>query len=67
MLAILKAKKEEIGARWIVFDGIDVLLTLLRTRSRRCARSIASATGWRRTQMSAIITAKIDGETARAG
>jgi circadian clock protein KaiC len=29
MLAMLKAKKEEIGARWIVFDGIDVLLTLL--------------------------------------
>ena len=30
MLAILKAKKEEMGARWIVFDGIDVLLTLLQ-------------------------------------
>jgi len=28
LLAMLKAKKEEIGARWIVFDGIDVLLTL---------------------------------------
>src|SRR5882757_3142376 len=26
MLAILKAKQEEMGARWIVFDGIDVLL-----------------------------------------
>ena len=30
MLAMLKAKKKEIGARWIVFDGIDVLLTLLQ-------------------------------------
>ena len=30
MLAMLKAKKEEIGAKWIVFDGIDVLLTLLQ-------------------------------------
>ncbi|MHB8624303.1 MAG: ATPase domain-containing protein, partial [Sulfuricaulis sp.] len=26
MLAMLKAKKQEMGARWIVFDGIDVLL-----------------------------------------
>jgi circadian clock protein KaiC len=30
LLAMLKDKKEEIGARWIVFDGIDVLLTLLQ-------------------------------------
>ena len=30
MLAMLKAKKKEIGAQWIVFDGIDVLLTLLQ-------------------------------------
>ena len=30
MLAMLTAKKQEIGARWIVFDGIDVLLTLLQ-------------------------------------
>ena len=30
MLAMLEAKKEEIGAQWIVFDGIDVLLTLLQ-------------------------------------
>src|SRR6266404_2638196 len=26
MLAILQAKKQEVGAGWIVFDGIDVLL-----------------------------------------
>ena len=30
MLAILKAKKGEMGARWIVFDGIDVLLIMLQ-------------------------------------
>ena len=29
MLVLLNAKAEEIDARWIVFDGIDVLLTLL--------------------------------------
>ena len=29
-IAMLSAKKQEIGARWIVFDGIDVLLTLLQ-------------------------------------
>jgi KaiC/GvpD/RAD55 family RecA-like ATPase len=30
MLAMLAAKKQEMGAQWIVFDGIDVLLTLLQ-------------------------------------
>jgi KaiC/GvpD/RAD55 family RecA-like ATPase len=30
MLAILEANKQELGAGWIVFDGIDVLLALLR-------------------------------------
>lgn len=30
MLAMLAAKKQEIGAQWIVFDGIDVLLTQLQ-------------------------------------
>ncbi|TVS16282.1 MAG: circadian clock protein KaiC [Gammaproteobacteria bacterium] len=30
MLAMLAAKKKEIGAQWIVFDGIDVLLTRLQ-------------------------------------
>src|SRR6195256_3049702 len=32
MLAILEAKKQELGAGWIVFDGIDVLLALLQNR-----------------------------------
>lgn len=30
MLAMIGAKREEIGAQWIVFDGIDVLLTRLQ-------------------------------------
>ncbi len=30
MLAILEAKKQELGAGWVVFDGIDVLLALLQ-------------------------------------
>ena len=40
MLAMLKAKKDEIGARWIVFDGIDVLLTLLQQPDRGDARDL---------------------------
>ena len=30
MLAMLAAKKKEMGAQWIVFDGLDVLVTLLQ-------------------------------------
>ena len=40
MLAMLEAKKQEIGAQWIVFDGIDVLLTLLRDPARGNARDL---------------------------
>jgi circadian clock protein KaiC len=40
MLAILEAKKQELGAHWIVFDGIDVLLP-------KCAKSTVCATGSR--------------------
>ena len=43
MLAMLAAKKQEIGAQWIVFDGIDVLLTLLQNRSRRNAGNLPPA------------------------
>ncbi len=35
MLAMLEAKQLEIGAQWVVFDGIDVLLSLLRTPRAR--------------------------------
>ncbi|HME37869.1 MAG TPA: circadian clock protein KaiC [Steroidobacteraceae bacterium] len=62
LLAMLKAKKDEIGAKWIVFDGIDVLLTLLRN-PRSEMREIYRIRDWlaENTVDAAIITAKIDG------
>jgi circadian clock protein KaiC len=61
MLAMLKAKKEDIGARWIVFDGIDVLLTLLQN-SRLEMREIYRIRDWLAENQvdAALITAKID-------
>ena len=63
MLAMLKAKKEEIGARWIVFDGIDVLLTLLHNPMSEM-REIYRIRDWLAVNNvnAAIITAKIDGD-----
>jgi circadian clock protein KaiC len=63
MLAILKAKKEEIGAQWIVFDGIDVLLTLLQNPIAEM-REIYRIRDWLAANhvSAAIITAKIDGD-----
>jgi circadian clock protein KaiC len=62
MLAMLKAKKEEISARWIVFDGIDVLLTLLRNPKSEI-REIYRIRDWLAENAvdAAIFTAKIDG------
>jgi circadian clock protein KaiC len=61
MLAMLKAKKEEMGARWIVFDGIDVLLTLLRNPKAE-VREIYRIRDWlaENEVNAAIFTAKID-------
>ena len=60
MLAMLKAKKEEMGARWIVFDGIDVLLTLLHNSTAEI-REIYRIRDWlAKNEMNAIITAKVD-------
>jgi circadian clock protein KaiC len=63
LLAILKVKKEEIGARWIVFDGIDVLLTLLQNPKAEI-REIHRIRAWlsENDVEGAIITAKIDGD-----
>jgi circadian clock protein KaiC len=60
MLAMLKAKKAEIGARWIVFDGIDVLLTLLQ-HPKSEMREIYRIRDWLAENEvdAAIITAKI--------
>src|SRR6202165_2533418 len=61
LLAMLKAKKEEIGARWIFFDGIDVLLTLLQNPKSEM-REIYRIRDWLAENEVdvAIITAKID-------
>jgi circadian clock protein KaiC len=64
MLAMLKAKKEKIGARWIVFDGIDVLLTLLQNPVAEM-REIYRIRDWlAENETSAIITAKVAGGAA---
>ena len=65
LLAILKAKKEEIGARWIVFDGIDVLLTLLHNPTSEM-REIYRIRDWLAANEvdAAIITAKVDGDSS---
>jgi circadian clock protein KaiC len=62
LLAMLKAKKEEIGARWIVFDGVDVLLTFLHNPKSEM-REIYRIRAWlaENDVDAAIITAKIDG------
>lgn len=60
MLAMLKAKKQEMGARWIVFDGIDVLLTLLQNPIAEM-REIYRIRDWLAdNEMNAIVTAKIE-------
>jgi circadian clock protein KaiC len=61
MLAMLKAKKEEIGARWIVFDGVDVLLTRLQNPKSEI-REIYRIRDWLAENRvhAAIFTAKID-------
>ncbi len=64
MLAILEAKKRELGAGWIVFDGIDVLLALLQNPSTEM-REIYRLRDWlARNGLTAIITAKIDGNNS---
>lgn len=66
MLAMLKAKKDELGASRIVLDGIDVLLTLLRDPAAEM-REIYRIRDWlAANEMSAIITAKTAGGSADA-
>ena len=61
MLAMLEAKQIEIGAKWVVFDGIDVLLSLLRT-PRAKMREIYRLRDWlTRRELTSIITSKIEG------
>ena len=63
MLAMLKAKKEEMGAKWIVFDGIDVLLSLLQNPVSEMQELYRIRDWLADNEMSAaIITAKTDGD-----
>ena len=66
MLAILAAKKHQIGATWIVFDGIDVLLSLLQNRDAEM-REIYRVRDWlAHNDLTGIITTKVNGELAGA-
>jgi circadian clock protein KaiC len=64
MLAMLAAKKKQIGAQWIVFDGMDVLLTLLRDPAAEM-REIYRVRDWLADNaLTAIITAKAENRTS---
>lgn len=64
MLAILAAKINAMGAEWIVFDGIDVLLTLLQDPGAEM-REIYRIRDWLvEHSLTAIVTAKIDDGTS---
>jgi circadian clock protein KaiC len=66
MLAMLTAKKKEIGAQWIVFDGIDVLLTLLQDPVSEM-REIYRIRDWLADNaLTAIVTAKLESRTSEA-
>jgi circadian clock protein KaiC len=66
MLAMLTAKKKEIGAQWIVFDGIDVLLTLLQDPVAEM-REIYRIRDWlAESALTAILTAKLESRTSEA-
>ena len=66
MLAMLAAKKSEIGAQWIVFDGIDVLLTLLQDPVAEM-REIYRIRDWLADNaLTAIVTAKLEERTSKA-
>jgi circadian clock protein KaiC len=66
MLAMLAAKKSEIGAQWIVFDGIDVLLTLLQDPAAEM-RELYRLRDWLADNaLTAIVTAKNESPSPRA-
>jgi len=66
MLAVLAAKKQELGAEWIVFDGLDVLLTLLRDPLAEM-REIYRIRDWlAENALTALVTAKADNGYAGA-
>ena len=58
MLAMLAAKKKEIGAQWIVFDGIDVLLTLMQDPVAELHELYRIREWLEANELTAILTAK---------
>jgi circadian clock protein KaiC len=67
MLAMLAAKKKELGARWIVFDGIDALLTLLQDPAAEM-RELYRLRDWLAgNALTAIVTAKLDERGSEQG
>ncbi len=66
MLAMLAAKQQEIGAQWIVFDGIDVLLTLLQDPAAEM-RELYRLRDWLADHaLTAILTAKTESRSSEA-
>jgi circadian clock protein KaiC len=66
LLAMLTAKQEDIGAQWIVFDGIDVLLTLLQDPVAEM-REIYRLRDWlAESSLTAIVTAKLEDQAGGA-
>jgi len=64
LLAMLAAKKEEIDAQWIVFDGIDVLLTLLQDANAEM-RELYRLRDWlAKSALTAVVTVKADDGSA---
>jgi len=62
LLAVLKAKAGELGAKVIVFDAIDVLLSLLDDSAAEC-RELHRIHEWlQRNQFTGIITTKVEGK-----
>ncbi len=60
MLAMLAAKKEEIGAQWIVFDGLDVLLTRLQNPAAEVDEIYRIRDWLSDSGLTAIVTAKTE-------
>ena len=66
LLAMLAAKQQEIGAQWIVFDGIDVLLTLLQDPVAEM-RELYRLRDWLADNaLTAIVTAKVESRSSEA-
>jgi circadian clock protein KaiC len=64
MLAMLEAKAEELHAKRVVFDGIDVLLTLLNDPAAE-RRELYRIRDWlSRTGLTGVITQKVGGREA---